>query len=167
MNEKTLLAQFPLELTFFPDQLFEEALMGVAERCTTPPVPVYDYLTCLRLAAVDAQHEKALSLLCLNDITPAPLVLLPIDKVLFWNDVRAGKLTVWEQMHDAIIGVGLRCCQRAVAYSKPVMLANISAIQEASYDELNSTAVRAAFESQIHGAYLGPQTPYLVDPVLS
>ena len=166
MNEKTLLEQFPLELTFFPDQLFEGALVGVAERCTTPPIPVYDYLVCLRLAAVDARHEGALNLIFENSCVPAPLVLLPIDKTMFWHAVREGSLTVWEQMHDAIIGVGLRGGQRAVAYSKPVMFTNISAMQEASYDELNGQAVRLAFESQIHNAYLGPQTPYLVDPVL-
>ena len=166
MNEKTLLEQFPLDLTFFPEQLFEGALVGVAERCTTPALPVYDYLLCLKLAALDPRHREAVRLLFQNTLLPKPLILLPIARAHFWDEVRAGKLVVWEQMHDAIIGVGQRAGQRAAAYSKPGMMNTLLALQEASYDELNSQVVGQVFDSQIHKAYLGPHTPYLVDPVL-
>lgn len=166
MNEKTLLEQFPAELTFFPDQLFEGALVGVAERCTTPPVPVYDYLLCLRLAALDTRHEKAMNLLFENALVPAPMVLLPIEKTTFWAAVRAGRLLVWDQLHEAITGVGQRNGQRVVVYSKPAVISILETLQDTSYEELINPSVTSTLENQIQGAYLGPQTPYLLDPVL-
>jgi hypothetical protein len=167
MNEKLLQEQFPMELEFLPDQMFEEALMGVATRCNTAPVPAYNLQQCCHIAAADAWHRQRLSWLFSNLVTPPPLIVAPINKDVFWDSVRAGRLLVWEQLHQAIIGVGHRGGKQAVVYSRPLLQTEVSLLQEASYAELNPGIVDTILEAQIRKVWLGPSTPYILEPVLS
>lgn len=168
MTTQQLQEQFPeTELVFFPGHRFEEALLGVASRPNTPVLPVYDFRECLKIAADHGGLSSLGSLLTNPECAPAPLVLMPIVRDLFWDDVRAGKLKVWEQMHDAIIGVGLRSGQRTTVYSQPKLMDELACLQQAATEELDRKVLEMTYEREIKAAWLGAQTPYIMTPILT
>ena len=166
MTQEDLQECFPeSELVFLPDRMFDDALVGIAVRKTTPVVPVYRYDDCRRAVALldPLEAHARLTSLFVHDIHPAPLILMPVHRQSFWENNKKGKIVVWDGAHDAIVGTGRRGLEPEVAvYAYPLMIKALQRSMESSVSGFNSA--EEFFEAYVLQTWLGPQTPYVLYP---
>ena len=168
MTTKELQDAFPeTELTFLPGSFCEEALIGVAERPRSPRVPVYDYFRCLT-QTLRSDEPRSLESLLFHEVYPAPLILIPVwgpTRDYFWQRVREQTLGRWNNIDNAIAGVGRRGTGAEVTvYSQPKTIRALKQVMEAT--EPDKHLAEEFFDTSLKQAWIGETTPYFFYPVL-
>ncbi len=96
---------------------------------------------------------------------PRPLKFIPVsslNRAIFWRMVLAEELTRWEQLDDAILGVGqIGDGPLVTVYSKKKALHLLARILEPS--ERIWISIEDFFNNNIASVNLGPQTPYFIE----
>ena len=163
MKHNQLQAAYPEWQLVFLDQKWDAALVGVAVRANTPPVPAYSWTACTQLLQ-PGETIGALSELFTASVAPRPLILMPVHRDDFWAAVGRHELILWEQAHPAITALGRRGAEPPVAvYSYPELLECLSAAVEPSTEELE--LAHDIFEANILPTWLGPLTPFILYPL--
>jgi hypothetical protein len=120
---------------------------------------VYDY----RILARKAGNPEQLQLLVDHDLHPAPIVLVPVDKVHFWNEVQKRRYVVWDMMVPAILGVS----KRADGPSSPLFSYNIAMTElersvVPSYKTDEARLAGNIFDNTIFKVWMGEHTPFFL-----
>lgn len=144
------------ELVFLPD--YDDALVGVATRPRSPWLPVYGWKRALKTRSLEQVQD-----LFNNTVIPTPLVLMPVNRKRFWPRV-GHELLIWDQLHRAIVGLGVRgFSPEVVVYSRPLLVDCLEQVLEPSHGGVRTPEDFLA--AMIEPVWLGPKTPYVMQPI--